>query len=281
MDKQATKSFRKALAPLMKPVEKVFLADLIPGMTSNPQQECAIVIDDNGVKKMVNVCSKQYELLPNIHIIEPLLEMFGEQNITLQSSHRLDSRFSLDIVFHDYKAEIQGKDPIVAKLKMNNSYDGRAKYSFNMGFFRMICSNGMVIPLEGYEDKNISKKMRHTPALGVAFDKEALADMVQEFGENMLLFEKPFEDLASKKISQNDLPELLTTITGKTKFPVRQLDMVIDRLEVEMGLLKETTVNHWLVYNAFNYELNHSTEINLDPAKKEELDQSIFGLLLK
>ena len=148
MDKQATKSFRKALAPLMKPVEKVFLADLIPGMTSNPQQECAIVIDDNGVKKMVNVCSKQYELLPNIHIIEPLLEMFGEQNITLQSSHRMDSRFSLDIVFHDYKADIQGKDPIVAKLKMNNSYDGRAKYSFNMGFFRMICSNGMVIPLE-------------------------------------------------------------------------------------------------------------------------------------
>lgn len=281
MDKQATKSFRKALAPLMKPVEKVFLADLIPGMTSNPQQECAIVIDDNGVKKMVNVCSKQYELLPNIHIIEPLLEMFGEQNITLQSSHRMDSRFSLDIVFHDYKADIQGKDPIVAKLKMNNSYDGRAKYSFNMGFFRMICSNGMVIPLEGYEDKNISKKMRHTPALGVAFDKEALSDMVQEFGENMLLFEKPFEDLAAKKISQNELPELLTTITGKTKFPVRQLDMVIDRLEVEMGLLKETTVNHWLVYNAFNYELNHSTEINLDPAKKEELDQSIFGLLLK
>ena len=58
MERQTTKELRKILAPLTKPVEKVFLADLIPGITSNPQQECAIVIDDNGVKKIVNICSK-------------------------------------------------------------------------------------------------------------------------------------------------------------------------------------------------------------------------------
>lgn len=271
----------KNLQSLLKPVEKVNIADLIPGIKSNPQQECAIIVTENdGSKKIVNVCSPQYELLPNREIIEPLLETFGDRNISIVSQQRLDARFSLDIIFNDFEAKIQGKDPIKAKLKLHNSYDGRAKCQFHMGFFRMICSNGMVIPLEGYGDKNISMKMRHTPKLGTRVDSEKLLDMVQEFGENMLYFEKPFEELAQKKLSEAELPELLTMVVGKTKFPTRQLEDVIDRLNFEMIEMKAANPNNWLVYNSFNYQLNHSEDINMDPAKKEQLDQDIFSLLL-
>lgn len=272
--------YKKQLEPLLKPVEKVDLVDLIPGIQTNPQQECAIIIQDGDEKKIVNVCSKQYHLLPNKHFIEPLLEVFGDSKIQIVTDARLDARFSIDIIFEDLKADIMGKDPVKAKLKVHNSYDGRAKYQFHMGFFRMICKNGMVIPLEGFENKNISSKMRHMPILGDTFDKDSIRSMVDNFGMNMLDYQLPFTKLAEMRVSEAQLPDLLKEVTGKTKFPVRQLDDVIDRLQIEMNELDED-LNHWLIYNAFNYQLNHSEAIVMDPSKKEQLDHDIFALLLK
>lgn len=280
MKTKAITDYRKQLSPMLKPVEKVFLKDIIPGIKTNPQQECAIIVQDGEDKKIVNVCSKQYNLLPNKDFIEPLLEVFGDQNISIVTDTRMDARFSLDIIFHDHESEIMGKDSVKAKLKVHNSYDGRAKYQFHMGFFRMICSNGMVIPLEGFENKNISSKMRHMPILGNTFDKDKIRNMVDTFQNDMMDFQLPFQKLAEKRISEVELPELLKAVTAETKFPVRQLDDVIDRLEIEMNELNEDKLNNWLVYNAFNYQLNHSEAIEMDPSKKEQLDHDIFALLL-
>ena len=58
--------------------------------------------------------------------------------------------------FPDLGIKVAGNDLIFA-LKVQNSFDGSLRASFNIGLFRLICSNGMTIP-----HKAINLSHKHT-----------------------------------------------------------------------------------------------------------------------
>lgn len=268
----------KKLEKLLYPVSKVPLSEILPDYNFNRQQAYAIVVDTPKGKKVVNTCSSQYHLVPNKQIIEPLLETLEGYNIDFLVTNRMDSRFSLDVLLHDIKMDVGKKDPIVPKLRMYNSYDGRLKYQFHMGFFRMICSNGMVVPVEGFEDKNVFLKMRHTPSLGSYVEKNAIIDMIESFKEHSKEFTAPLIELSKSKVG--NIEERVKEVINNTKFPTRKIEDVMDRIQVEMGELKSPVATDWLIYNGFNYQLNHNSEIKTEAAKKEKIDQQVLSYLL-
>ena len=270
---------QKKLAKLLYPVEKVSLANLLTDYSFNPQQAFAIVVDTPKGKKIVNTCSKQYHLVPNREIIEPLVESLEGYNIDFNVTNSKDSRFSLDVLLHDIQVTVGKKDPIIAKLRMYNSYDGRLKFQFHMGFFRLICSNGMVVPLEGFEDKNILLKMRHMPSLGNYVEKNAIIDMVENFKQYAKDFTQPLIELNKSKVG--NIEERVKAVIENTKFPSRKVEDVMERIEIEMGELKTDIATDWLIYNGFNYQLNHNSEIKTEAAKKEKIDQQVISYLLK
>ena len=185
------------------------------------------------------------------------------------------------MIFMDSTLSMGKDDNIVPKLRINNSYDGRVKYAFNLGFYRLICSNGMVIPLEGFEDKNIDIKMRHTPALGEYLDTDEIFDMVQTFKSGMKTFAGPYKELQKRKVTS--INDRVMEVIENTKFPTRRAEDVIDSITSEMQKLHigAAGLNDWLVYNGLNYQLNHSTDIQMDSHKKEALDQQVLTYLLE
>ena len=273
------KKQQSQLKSLLKPVRKVAMAELLPNIAFVPQKSHAILVDTGNGEKMVNTCSKGYHLVPNQDIINPLLETFEGHDLDFITSSRLDSRFSLDVVFKDIEHELPGGDKIHPKLKMFNSYDGRWKYQFYMGFFRMICSNGLVVPIEGFADKNTSLKMRHTPSLEEHVDKARLSDMLEAFKENVKDFTKPYLNLQKQKV--DNIEERVKEVINETKFPTRQIETVLERVALEMDEIGAKKANDWLIYNGFNFQLNHNSEIKTDAFKKEKIDQQVLTFLLK
>jgi hypothetical protein len=273
------KQQKQQLKDLLKPVEKVDLQELLPEYLFGKQQSFGIVVTTPKGPKLVNTCSKTYELVPNSKIIEPLFEAFEGHDLDIITSSRFDSRFSLDIVFKDIKVSVGKGDEICGKLRMYNSYDGRLKYQFHMGFFRMICKNGMVLPAQGFEDRNQSLKMRHTPSLTEYVDTARLLDMIGEFKSSSKDFIMPFKELQNQRV--DNIEERVSEVIKATKFPSRQMEEVVSRIQIEMGELKVKHANDWLVYNGMNYQLNHNTSLNMDAAKKELIDQQVLTQLLK
>lgn len=269
----------KSIEELLYPVSKVKSSELLPDFDFTPQQEYAIVVDTPDGKKIVNHCSKGYHLVPNEQVVTPLLEGFKGYDLEIKGSQRWGCRFDIDFIFKDKAFEMKNAkgDSVRPKLKIRNSYDGRVRYSYVMGFFRMICSNGLVVPEEGLEEYNTKLTMRHTPSLDAHVNPDeirALAEAFIEGGENLM---KPYEELAKKKVK--NLEDRVEEVISETKFSTRRGEDVLDRIQEEMKILKGTP-NDWMVYNGFNYQLNHSTEIKMDAHKKEKIDQQVLSYLL-
>lgn len=264
---------------LLCPVEKVKSEELFPGYEFTPQQAYTVVVKERNKKLIVNHCSKQYHLVPNAEIIKPLAKIFSEDTIEIVGTERFGSRFSFDILFKEDTINVGTKDPIIPRLRINNSYDGRVKYSFILGFYRMICSNGMVIPAEGFEEHNVEIKMRHTPSLGEYVEEELLTGMIQDFKSGIKNFSKPYVELQKKKVKS--LEDIVQDVIDSTKFPSRRGEEVMERIVEEQGQTHTKQLNAWLVYNGFNYQLNHSEDIKMDEHKKERIDQQVLTHLLQ
>lgn len=261
------------LENLMKPVKLVKSVELFPGFSFTKQNEFSVVVDNNGDDLIVNQVSKVYHLVKNEDIIKPLQKLFSGMEFEITGKQRFDSRFYFDFIFKDKNLAIMDGDLIFPKLRVNNSYDGRVKYSMDMGFYRLICSNGLVVPIKGFEDKNIKIKMRHTPSLGAKFENEPIEEMVSDFLDSYTNYVKPFKELSKKKI--NNLEDTINDVIENTKFSSRKAEEVFNIIIEEQGRLKAKTPNAWLLYSGFNNVLNHGG-MERDFHKVQMLDQQIL-----
>lgn len=277
MDKQL-----KSVEHLLYPVRMVESKELFPDFEFTPLQEYTVVMDKpDGTKKILNHCSSKYHLVPNRDVVEPLLKFFNNPKIKVVGGERFDSRYNFDFIFEDESFAIKGhsKDIMFPRMRMTNSYDGRVKYSFVMGFFRLICSNGMVLPVKGFEDINKNLKMRHTPSLESYVEPKAIMDMVEDFKGNIKNISKTYNSLTSKKVY--NLEERVTQVIEETRFPSRRTEDVIARVLEEQKILSAPKPNDWLVYSGMNYQLNHSEEIKMDAHKREKVDEQVLSFLLE
>jgi hypothetical protein len=81
------------------------------------------------------------------------------------------------LVFRNNDVIIKGKDndTVFPQILLTNSHDGKNAFTFTAGLFRLICSNGLVIADEKFEDV----KMRH---MGYTFEElqELIKSMVNK-----------------------------------------------------------------------------------------------------
>lgn len=269
------KSIKKQLSNIIMPVEKIPMADLIPGIKTTSKQGFAIIVKKGDTKKLVNTCSKLYHLIPNEDIIRPLLDKFSKFDINLVgASNKNDTRFTADFTFKKGVIKI-GKDEILPRIRLYNSYDGRTKYFFSMGLYRLVCSNGMVAPLEGFEELKVNFK--HTPnsEFFTADEAEMLMDKVVVFLDHMGDIKKNIKELG-KKVIEDPVEDIVMDIIQNTRFPKRKAEDVIEILEEEMETLQIEYADSWLMYNAFNNILNHDKDMKMDLHKREAIDSRVL-----
>ena len=251
-------------------VKKVKTVDLIPGYKPLSYNNVAIVDNKN---RILNFCSEDYGLVTNSSIISAVQKQFKDMDIEIKgtSSHS-NTRFKFDVVFKDYELTKDKKDMIFPKLSIYNSYNGRTRYSFSGGLFRLVCLNGLTVPV-GESAKTISSIHTPTAESGLALHQmEEIVSVMLKARDELL---EPIELLKDIPIYNPELRvEIIADATG---FPKNQVEAVLERINLES---KQMELTDWVIYNGFNFQLNHNEEFAMAPDKRMKLDQQIFQYML-
>lgn len=121
-------------------------------------------------EEILGVVTKQYGIVQNREIFgtgEALFDTLGYGNrwskyVLTHGGARAHAIYD----FRDIGVEVAKNDRLIMRLKVQNSFDGSLGASLTVGLFRLVCSNGLALPINTV---SISKK--HTLSL----DKETFA----------------------------------------------------------------------------------------------------------
>jgi len=261
------------------PVKKVAVEDIMPGYDHPSGINHAIVATlPDGEQRVLQYCSEIYELVPNQTIIPPFEEALSK-HYKIEKEIRMDryARFFIDFVIKEHGVDIgrgKVKDEIFPRITLINSYDGSIKYNFMAGFFRLICTNGMMVQ-EG-EIKQI--KSMHTPKIGRETSYENIMEMVSEFLGVIEDTTEVYHELEDQEVS--DWMMRIEEVTEATNFPATLQEDVMARMGLELDTAGVLPTD-WIVYNAFNYQLNHNTALKAKHNKKDAMDQEVLEYLIK
>lgn len=256
------------------PVEKMPMADVLPGYGFNSGITHLIVTQTPEGPKVVNSCSKNYTIIRNEDIFKPLEEKMTEAfDIEIKGSQLNYSKFYMDFMIKDKAFPILAKDSIIPQIRVMNSYDGSLKYSFKLMFLRLVCTNGMTVPMSDAKGAHI--KMMHTPSAIGKWEK--VVDIAHDFLSKAKDMLGGYKELASNKLTLEEAILRIEEVLKHTKAPSKAKERMVDKLQQEhkMGL----PYSDWLVYNAVNYELNHG-EGKSPLHKKDKVDQQVLNYLL-
>lgn len=257
------------------PIEKVSLTEFMPKHAFSSKLSHLVITHTKEGPKVVNACSKNYTIITNEDIFKPLEQHLGDSfELEIKANQMGYSKFYMDFMLKDKALAVIKKDMIIPTIRVMNSYDGSLKFSFTLMFTRLVCTNGLTVPLR--DARNAHIKMMHTPSAIGKWDK------VVQIAEDFLAKSKEmlggYKELASHTLNLDDALLRLEDVVKNTKAPSKAKERMAERMikeHKEDGL----PYSDWLVYNAVNYELNHG-ESRAPLHKKAKVDQQVLAYLL-
>lgn len=254
---------------LIYPVRKIEM----PFGKTNSYCSHAIVVDAPEGSIMVNTCSDEYRLIRNSAIINPLIAgLKDKHNLHVSGYSWNNAVFNIRIAAETGPGITQ-VDKLYPMLDIMNSYNGKIRCIVNLSIMRGFCANGMVVPTEMQQYRDFS----HTPANEEELAVKKILAMFEAYLEDFGDISECYDDLKVSRVF--NIQRRVEEVIEATKFPAKLAEEVMDRMQFEMAQLN-VKANDWLLYNAFNYQLNHNEEMNWDPKKKNNADQEILEFLL-
>ena len=208
--------------------------------------------------KPLNYCSPRFNLLKNENVFPVIEKMLDDAKCEYVRAYKMNddmTTFHAQYIIKTYKGNDVGidvggyGDNIYPTAIVDNSYNGQLQGALTFGYFRMICSNGIVIPLEGHEEKNFMIKGKHTQKLSFSFE-QLLQKLNYFLGEQENLL-KRFEVMTDRIVPtfEERVVEVLTaTSIAASKDQFRAISDIIRNEAKTLG----TSVNDFLIYNAIN-----------------------------
>jgi len=261
---------------------------------TNPEYAKVVRGIVDGVEMDLNYCSSRYALIPNKDIFPQIEEILNSNGIHYSAgySHINHVRFYANYTLEDdnfgYKLK-ETNDLIYPRLFVQHSYNGLTKYSIIFGYFRLICSNGLTIPLTEMSKFNLNIVGKHTEHIQRSFivlnerlkffannARQVTSDIVQKY--ELLggrIVENP-QDRITEILKANKI-----SIVENNKF--NTMNDIINRLQVEANnpnLGYNGKVNDWLIYNAINQYI-YSPRTIAAPEFKMEKDTKILNYILE
>lgn len=263
-----------AKAEFFAPVRKMKVKELLPEMETCSYNDSAIVVTTpEGKDKIVNFCSEGYGLLPTKSIF-PKIENQLKKHFNFSANYKTTNsgRFSADYILDSGKNLQMGKeDAIKPVLRILHSYNSQTTFKILFGFYRMVCSNG----LWGMQFEEASE-FSHTEGQ-IKYIVESTLENTNEFilqGNKVL---DGFKVLESQKV--NNVETRVEEIIESTGFYKMQED-IVERIMIEHKNNK-VALTDWLIYNGFNYQLNHNPKITAQESTLIKLDQRVYSKLIE
>ena len=149
--------------------------------------------------------------------------------------------------FRNLGIVVGGKDNLILRLKVQNSFDGTLGASFSVGLFRLVCSNGMAAPFGSAV--NISKK--HTQGISTDFFQSAVERAVKGFTDVVPVFNR----MANTAITQKQGTNALFNMAKRKTISERMAEKIVSVWNAPR--YKEDSDR--TVYNLYNAATQHLT----------------------
>jgi hypothetical protein len=250
----------------------------------------------------LNYCSPRYELVPNADIFPKIMAILMKHRIEYSVTYAHDdhARFYADFQIHDkrYAYKMSGtNDGVIPMLRVQHSYNGMTKYRIMFGYFRLVCSNGLVIAVQDMKQYNLVLTGKHTASIIGSLKRlndlmEVFATDAKELTTNLTA---KYEILGGSWVAnvQDRLKEVLNVagVIAVENKNFNTVKYITDNIMAEANGDKEVNgeklrgyngkVNDWLIYNGINQYL-HDNSLNIAaPEKRIESDSKAFEYLLK
>lgn len=167
-------------------------------------------LDTNDVLAIV---TPLYKLVPHVEAFAPVLAVLGEEwEVTQVKVETNGARAYVKAVNPKYAVNVGGHE-IIPQLVIPNSYNRTMKLRADVGFFRIICSNGLKVPLEGFPQLNF--KTRHWGEVGQR--QAEWLKQIHLFTEQVPELVKTYSALTDKIVPEEKAKDILLEILGEKK----------------------------------------------------------------
>lgn len=248
-----------------------------------------------GEETDLNYCSPRYELVPNHTIFPKVEEIFKQHNIKFSAnySHTHNARFYGNYVIEDkrFAHKMEGtNDAIKFIWNFEHSYNGLTKYKGIAGFYRLVCSNGLVVPVQEMKDYNLAIQGKHTNSILRSLEQFSgiLLNIIGNLDEVKTSIVKKYELLGGREVvkTEDRIKEVLMAskiiiVDNIKRNTVADIRNRIMSEANKTGLGYNGKVNDWLVYNGINQYVNDDNLNIASPEKRRETDSKVLEYMLE
>jgi hypothetical protein len=277
MIKQITNDFRH----LLFAVETLETVDY----ECNPDQKFMTFVHPQGRTIKVNTCSDVYNLVHNVDVFGTARQVLLNADIQFSESYEIinNCRFYGTYIIDGYDFTISSGDTIKPMLKIQHSYCGKTKYKIIFGYFRLICTNGLIVALDEMSDFNFNIIGKHTDKLDSSLAQ--LLETVTYFVNNSEVLTENFTMLQNR-IENDPKTRIIDclkacNIQAIDRKNYNSIDAILAQIDSESWLLSFGIVTDWLIYNGINWYIYNEKGDNEAPEKKQELDGKVLSYMIK
>ena len=173
-----------------------------------------------------NEVSKHYTHIPTERVIDDMSllgwNVIDAKEVKARKKSTVGFQKHL-LTFRNNEIVIDGDDgdTVYPQILLTNSHDGKNAFTFTAGLFRLICSNGLVIADEKFEDV----KMRH---MGYSF--EDLQDMIKDMVEKLPLTVDSMNKMKAIELEENQILDF-----AKKALNCRFTDPEMNRIDINLN----------------------------------------------
>ena len=247
-------------------------------------------------RKVLNYCSPTYGLVPNSSIFPEIETILKLNNISFTATYRhvdhvefyvdyliTDSRFSFTVP--------RTQDIVQMKISVQHSYNSAKVFKLFFGWFRLICSNGLVMPVRELEKFNLTIVVKHATKIHSSLEQfnSMLVNLQNNCDEIIKTIGKKMNKLVETVITPENFDTMLAETLEAAGIKAVTNSKYCTFADIKARTMQEAnlpnlgykgTVNQWLVYNAINQYINDDTLNVTNPETRQITDSKVLEYLL-
>lgn len=223
--------------------------------------ECAPLFSDHGPTRFFGTRRKDtgeifatvtsaYEVLQNRQLVEAAEAAFRAKGMTGWKRKVVvtygGARCYVIYDFPGIGGRVAGQD-LTFRLKIQNSFDGTIRASFVVGLFRLICSNGLAMPVG-----TLNLTQKHTTALEIDFVGRTVEQALKAFFDAIPFF----KSMTAIPVSQDEGKAIVQGFAERHLLGRRQAEAIV-RIWEHPRHEEDRVRTLWNLYNAVTQHLTH------------------------
>ena len=215
--------------------------------------------------------SDKYVHVPTEQVIEDVMKLgwspINAYRVNSRKKRNGVGRHMVKFVNYDFMQEGKTEYP---ELLLTNSHDGTTAFKLDVGIFRLVCSNGMVIKSQDFG----SMKVRH-----YGYDFETIKGAVNTLVEQIPDYLKQVEDMKQQKLEREQQLEFArqAAMLRFTNTTEEAIEKIVDMEDILASTRKEDDGDGlWEVFNRIQEKVVNG-KFNYALGKKERKARPVKG----